>query len=92
MGLNPGYLLKSFLLYVQKWFEKTEGQLLELLYCKLNCSIYCSATDIVLYMMVYAKTTSKTSLIFQCHYCSVQGKQYNLIAYFFLIDNFFGQI
>ena len=56
--------------------KKTEVQLLESLYCKLDCS----ATDIVLYMMVYAKTTSKTSLIFQCHYCSVQGKQYNLIT------------
>ena len=77
--------------YVQKQFEKTEVLLLESLYCKLNCvcSIYCSATDIVLYMMVYAKTTSKTSLIFQCHYCSVQGKQYNLITYYlFLIDKF----
>ena len=57
-------------------------------YFIVNWIVYCSATDIVLYMMVYAKTASKTSLIFQCHYCSVQGKQYNLITYLFLIDKF----
>ena len=39
-------------------------------------------------MMVYAKTASKTSLIFQCHHCFVQGKQDNLITYLFLIDKF----